>query len=239
MKLVGIDSGGTSCRVVLCDQTGTVLRKCTVPGHNPNADGFDALEESFRQGLSQALTDFGGLSCPLDAIHVGAAGGEGSNRQILEDMLRRLLTAGYPARHALRSLNSLCTLRGKAGAVTVDLAEVHLDTGKIDLYKWGAAPSWLLLPDGMQRIGAFGPPPGISVTDTRESVDKLRLHKEETLIMVSDGVNAGLFCQSADQLLAESTGSLPARILELGSQEGADDATAAVIRLTPIRISET
>ena len=175
------------------------------------------------------------LLCDGMGTGIGAA----EEARAAGDMLRRLLTAGYPARHALRSLNSLCTLRGKAGAVTVDLAEVHLDTGKIDLYKWGAAPSWLLLPDGMQRIGAFGPPPGISVTDTRESVDKLRLHKEETLIMVSDGVNAGLFCQSADQLLAESTGSLPARILELGSQEGADDATAAVIRLTPIRISET
>lgn len=155
------------------------------------------------------------------------------------DMLRRLLSAGYPARHALRSLNSIYTLRGKAGAVTVDLAEIHLDTGKIDLYKWGAAPSWLLLPGGVQRIGTFGPPPGISVAEAQESVDKLRLHRDETLIMVSDGVNAGPICQHADQLLAESTGSLPARILELGSQEGADDATAAVIRLTPIHIAET
>ena len=49
--LIGIDSGGTSCRVVLCDQTGRVLEKCTVPGHNPNADGFDALEQSLRRGL--------------------------------------------------------------------------------------------------------------------------------------------------------------------------------------------
>ena len=75
MKLIGIDSGGTSCRAVLCDETGKVLRKCTVPGHNPNADGFDALEESFRQGLSEVLADFDGLSWELAAIHVGAAGG--------------------------------------------------------------------------------------------------------------------------------------------------------------------
>ena len=74
MKLIGIDSGGTSCRVVLCDETGKVLANCTVPGHNPNADGFDALEESFRQGLSNVLADFDGLSCAIDAIHVGAAG---------------------------------------------------------------------------------------------------------------------------------------------------------------------
>jgi len=154
------------------------------------------------------------------------------------DMLRRLLLAGYPASYALRSLNSLCTLRGKAGAVTIDLAEIRLDNGKVTVYKWGAAPSWLLLNTGAERIGTFGPPPGISVTDTRETVDKLSLRKGEILVMVSDGVNAGAICTNAQQLLQEPPGSLAAKILELGSQEGTDDATAAVLRLTPIRISQ-
>ena len=173
------------------------------------------------------------LLCDGMGTGIGAA----EEAKAAGDMLRRLLTAGYPARYALRSLNSLCTLRGKAGAVTVDLAEIRLDNGKVSLYKWGAAPSWLLLPTGAERIGAFGPPPGISVTDTTESVDKLSLKRGETLIMVSDGVNAGAICQNAEALLGESTGSMPAKILEMGTQEGADDATAAVIRLTPLHIS--
>ncbi len=46
------------------------------------------------------------------------------------DMLRRLLAAGYPPEYALRTVNSLCALRGKAGAVTIDLAELRLDTGR-------------------------------------------------------------------------------------------------------------
>ena len=58
MKLVGIDSGGTSCRVVLCDETGKVLANCTVPGHNPNADGFDALFQ---------------MQCPRVAVFIDAA----------------------------------------------------------------------------------------------------------------------------------------------------------------------
>ena len=102
----------------------------------------------------------------------------------------------------------------------------------------GRGPSWLLLSTGAERIGAFGPPPGLSVMDARETVDKLSLRRGETLVMVSDGVNAGAICANAQELLQEPMGSLAARILELGSQEGADDATAATVRLIPIHISE-
>ena len=63
--------------------------------------------------------------------------------QLAGNILRKLLSAGYPPEHALRSLNSLCVLQGSAGAVTVDLAELRLDTGKAVLYKWGAAPSYV------------------------------------------------------------------------------------------------
>ena len=169
---------------------------------------------------------------------MGTGNGAAQEAKTAGDMLRRLLMAGYPAQYALRSLNSLCVLRGKAGAVTVDLAEIRLDNGKVNIYKWGAAPSWLLLSTGAERIGAFGPPPGLSVMDARETVDKLSLRRGETLVMVSDGVNAGAICANAQELLQEPMGSLAAKILELGSQEGADDATAATVRLIPIHISE-
>ena len=120
----------------------------------------------------------------------------------------------------------------------MDLAEVRLDSGKVTVYKWGAAPSWLLLNTGAERIGAFGPPPGLSVTDCRETVDKLSLRRGETLVLVSDGVNAGAICAHAPLLREEPAGSMAAKILELGSQEGTDDATAAVIRLTPIHVKQ-
>ena len=165
---------------------------------------------------------------------MGTGSGAAQEARIAGDMLRQLLCAGYPAQYALRSLNSLCTLRGRAGAVTVDLAEIRLDTGKVHVYKWGAAPSWLLLPSGAERIGNFGPPPGISVTDGRETVDKLSLRHGEMLVLVSDGVGGGVIEAHHAALLQESVGALPAKIIELGCQEGTDDATAVVVRLTPL-----
>ncbi len=132
MILAGIDSGGTSCRVAVCDQTGRVLKKCTVSGHNPNADGFDALEESLRKCLTQALDPYGGLDCPLDALHMGAAGGEGENKRRLEEILRRLLPS---ARQITVSSDALIAL--SAGLGRKDGGVLIAGTGSIGFIRKG------------------------------------------------------------------------------------------------------
>ncbi len=149
-------------------------------------------------------------------------------------MLRKLLMAGFPAAHALRSLNSLCTLRSGAGAVTVDLAELHLQTGRVTVYKWGAAPSYLLTSTGPERLGQPGLPPGLSVTEFRETVDQVSMGRGELLVLFSDGVEAEAAIPDRADLTGESPGALAARFLELGKGDGADDATAAVVRLMPV-----
>ena len=154
---------------------------------------------------------------------------EGSHASTL---LKKLLTAGFPPEYALRTLNSLCALRGLAGAVTVDLAQLQLDTGKVNLYKWGAAPSYLLTGLGVEKIGTASPPPGLSVTDTRETVERLSLRRRELLVLCSDGVGGedAIRCWYDND---ESPGELAARILESGKLNGGDDATVAVVRLVP------
>lgn len=142
MMLAGIDSGGTSCRVVVCDGQGRVLQKCTVPGHNPNADGFDALEESLRQGLTQALEGLGGLDCPLEALHMGAAGGEGENKSRLEAILRGLLPA---ARRVAVSSDGLIAL--SAGLGRKDGGVLIAGTGTVGFLRKG---------DSLLRFGGWG-----------------------------------------------------------------------------------
>ena len=165
---------------------------------------------------------------------MGTGSAAASEAQTAGNLLRRLLMAGYPAQYALRSLNSLCALRGRAGTVTLDLAEFRLDTGKVSVYKWGAAPSWLLLPTGPEQIGAGGIPPGMSVTDTRETVDNLTMRHGEVLVVLSDGVDAAAALKNAAAYLQEPAGTLAARLLERGRGDGMDDATVAVIRLDPL-----
>ena len=152
-------------------------------------------------------------------------------------ILHRLLSVGYPAEYALRTLNSLCTLRGRAGAVTVDLAQIDLQTGKVILYKWGAAPSYLLFGAGAEKIGTAGAPPGLSVTGTREMVDRLSLRRGETLILLSDGVDGEAAMRRVQDLADGTPGEMASRVLQYGRGSGCDDATAAVIRLSPLTMS--
>lgn len=148
-------------------------------------------------------------------------------------LLRQMLLAGFPAEHALESLNSLLALRGTAGAVTVDLTELRLDSGIACVYKWGAAPSWVLTRGGAQKIGTATPPPGLSVGEDRVRAEKLSLRRGEVLIMLSDGVDGEGIQHLLDLSPDAPPGELAAEILERGCDGAQDDATAAVIRLRP------
>ena len=148
-------------------------------------------------------------------------------------MVRQLLAAGFPAEHAFRSVNSLLALRGQAGAVTLDLAEIRLDTGKASVYKWGAAPSWVLRRKGAERIGTATPPPGLSLTQTRETVVRLSLRHGEMLILVTDGAEAEPLLRHSELAMDAPPGELAGRIIRESRKKGEDDATAAVLRLRP------
>lgn len=169
------------------------------------------------------------LLCDGMGTGLGAAQ-EGHTAAVL---LRQMLTAGFPAEHGLRTINSILALRGSAGAVTMDLAEIRLDTGTAAIYKWGAAPSWVLYRSGAEKIGTATPPPGISVSETREAVEKLSLRRGEVLILLSDGVDGEDALRRSDLTPDAPPGELAAKILERGCGNGEDDATAAVIRLRP------
>ena len=167
-----------------------------------------------------------GMGTGLGAAQEGQSAGE---------LLRQMLTAGFPPEHAFRSINSILTLRGQAGAVTLDLAEVRLDSGKVTVYKWGAAPSWLLKASGAEKIGTATPPPGICVADARELVVRLSLRRGEMLILFSDGMEAGE-CLCRGSFWPVSPGELAERLIEECRLEE-DDATVAVMRLQPRQLS--
>jgi serine/threonine protein phosphatase PrpC len=177
---------------------------------------------------------FAGTECKYyvllcDGMGTGAEAAR--EAQNVGNMLRRLLSAGYPAEAALRSVNSLCALQGKAGAVTVDLAELRLDTGRAVLYKWGAAPSYVISRGEPIKIGTAAPPPGLSVTDGRETVERLSLRRGETLVLLSDGAGGEESLRRNWMDFSSPAGELAAKILQSSQSADADDATVAVVRL--------
>ena len=169
------------------------------------------------------------LLCDGMGTGLGAAE-EGRNAG---NLIRSMLKSGFPPEYVIQNINSILVLRGQAGAVTVDLAELRLDTGKATLYKWGAAPSYLVKGGRAEKIGTATPPPGISMGETREAVRRLSLSRGEVLILISDGVDGEAALHHLAWTQDISTGALAEQILEKGRGKTEDDATAAVLRLRP------
>lgn len=149
-------------------------------------------------------------------------------------LLKKMLTAGLSPQQAFRSINSILVLRGQAGMVTLDLAELELTTGRGRLYKWGAAPSWLLDQERMERIGYATPPPGISVCREQESVYRFSLSRGETLILLSDGADIQEAVLRGKLGWDMAPAELAETILKFSRIRSEDDSTAAVLRLCPI-----
>lgn len=178
------------------------------------------------------VSAFPGVGCRYyvalcDGMGTGLGASEQSDRA--SELIRQMLTAGMTPGAVLGSVNSQLALTDRGGAVTVDLAEIRADTGRVWLYKWGAGPSWLLKKRGFIQVGASGPPPGLGVSAGRENMQSVYLGGGDVLVMASDGVDP----RSTDRWAAArdmEPGALAERILqEGGSRE--DDATVAVIRL--------
>ena len=164
---------------------------------------------------------------------MGTGPGAAEEGKTAAALLQGMLTGGFPPEHALRSLNSLLALRGRAGAVTVDLAALSLDTGAGVVYKWGAAPSYLLRRDSAEKIGTAGPPPGIRGGDVRDQQIRLSLRRGETLIILSDGVDGEGVRRLAVTRDAGPLGEMADRLLDAGAEDASDDATLALVRLRP------
>ena len=194
-------------------------------------------KETVNGDRCQAFPGAGGRYYVLLCDGMGTGMGAAQEGQTALTMLQQMLSAGFPAEYALRSINSLCCLRGRAGAVTMDLAELHLDTGKAIVYKWGAAPSVVLRGTAAEKIGTAGPPPGLDLKGTRETVDRLSLRRGEALILMSDGVEVEEVLRSGWIAPGEPLGEFAAKLLAAYAEEGSDDATVAAIRLHPTSLS--
>lgn len=162
---------------------------------------------------------------------MGTGPGAVQEGQQAGNMLRKLLSCGFPPEHALSSLNSLCALRDRAGAVTVDLAQIALDTGRVTLYKWGAAPSYLVSYEGVKKLGTVSPPPGMWVSGGLEVRCSLTLRKGQMLLLVSDGIREEQVLESCKDSVSPSV--LAEALLKASTSQ--DDATVVTVQLHPAK----
>lgn len=170
----------------------------------------------------------------------GMGSGPEANREstLAVRLLEQLLQAGVESRQALTTLSSALALRGEeaGGFTTVDLLELDLFTGEGELYKLGAAPTYVKKKEGVQRLSGASLPAGLGEGDSLPLDHfSLRLAPGDSVLMVSDGVCGGEEDGWVRERLAAFDGASPkdlARDLITGSpQQATDDSTALVIRL--------
>ena len=180
---------------------------------------------SFRVGARYYLMLCDGMGTGAEAAR------ESGQAQTLVQSLAQL---GFDAADALQMLNELYILRGDGAFSTVDLLQLDLVSGEGCLYKWGAAPSYLVLGDGTVRtLGSVTAPPGLGVGQTQQAqCIPVSLREGELLALLSDGVEAEqaqVFLTNAPHLSPRQTAN---GLVFRGSRE--DDRSAAALRLHPV-----
>ena len=170
----------------------------------------------------------------------GMGSGPDANREssLAVRLLEQFLQAGVEPRHALSTLSSALALRGEetGGFTTVDLLQVDLFSGEGQLFKLGAAPSYVKKGSAVQRLSGTSLPAGLAEGE-QGALDQftLKLAPGDTVLMVSDGICGAGEDQWVKDKLAQFDGASPkdlARELITDSpKEVTDDRTALVIRI--------
>ena len=167
-----------------------------------------------------------------DGMGTGQAAGREAANAI--ELLRTLLQCGAEPIDALQVLNGIYILRDDGGFSTVDLLQADLVTGEAELFKWGAAPSYLKKKGEVEKIGTASLPPGLGAGEEHQPTGtKLSLARGELLVLVTDGAGG----EAAERFIRQYGGSSPKElasgVVSCSSVQGEDDRTAAVLALRP------
>ena len=152
--------------------------------------------------------------------------------------LEQLLQAGVDARRALTTLSPALALRGEetGGFTTVDLLQLDLFTGEGELYKLGAAPTYIKKGGSVQRLSGRSLPAGLAEGEA-SALDRfsLRLVPGDCVLMVSDGVCSGAEDGWLRERLTQFDGTSPKdlarELVTRDLKDATDDRTALVVRI--------
>ena len=146
--------------------------------------------ESVSGDCASTFEDGDGRLCLL--LSDGMGSGEEARREsaMTVRLLERFLRSGVEPAPALATLNSALGLRAEEtdSFATVDLMTLSLKNGEGELYKSGAAPSYIKHGDRVRRVSCSCLPAGLAEDATPPEQTHLRLESGSFFVMVTDGV---------------------------------------------------
>ena len=190
-------------------------------------------------GDSKAVFEAEDRLCLL--LSDGMGSGEAARREsaLAVHLLERFLRAGIDAQPALKTLNSALALREtETGSfTTVDLLQLSLKSGEGELYKYGAAPSYIKRGGTVRRVTCSCLPAGLQECSQPPEVTHLRLEAGTFFVMITDGVADATSDEWLQNLLAGWQGENPQLLVSailadsIERTQEADDAGVVALYL--------
>ena len=156
-------------------------------------------------------------------------------------ILERFLRSGVRAETAVRMLNDLFLLKNEddTGCATVDLVSINLFTGAANMFKYGAAPTYLRRDDEIRRVRGKSLAVGLG-TPPFHAPDhiKMELKPGYLAVMVSDGVVSSVDDGWLEDIVLDFEGENPRGLSKTLIDEAArksgkdDDMTVIAIEVS-------
>ena len=171
------------------------------------------------------LPQVGGRAALLLADGMGVGSPAAVDAGLCTELLERLITAGASPQPALRLVSAaLLSGGGEERLCTVDAAILDLFTCRLDLYKAGAAPTYVLRQGRAAAIETPSLPVGI-LDGAEAERTTLSLAEGDLVVMVSDGVTdsgAGWIPSELNALAAEPLDQLCSGLLDAAAARRTD-----------------
>lgn len=194
------------------------------------------LRRQYRGRLADTRAQAAGQYAQLSD---GMGCGEEARREsaLAVRLLERFLRAGVETSGALKTLNSALTLRAEVSEsfTTIDLLTLSLRDGAAEVYKYGAAPSYVKRGARVRRITGSCLPAGLQSADTRPETTGFTLEKGSFFVMLSDGVadvnDDGWLMALLEKFQGDDPQALASAILAAGRERRGGDDDCAVLAL--------
>jgi stage II sporulation protein E len=169
---------------------------------------------------------------------MGCGGSASLDSAMAVGLMSRLVQAGADYNSALQMVNSALLVKsGEESLATLDVAVIDLHSGKTDLYKAGAAPTFVRRGKRAGSVESISSPAGI-LNGVSFEHSTLAIKEGDWLVLVSDGATAAgvdWICEEVERFEGENPNNLAAkleRMARLRRSDGRrDDITVICVRL--------
>lgn len=134
------------------------------------------------------FVDARGRAHMLVSDGMGSGGKAAIDAAMTVSLLTKLINAGFEFDAALKMVNSALLVKSNEESLaTVDIACVDLYTGKTEILKAGAAPSYVMRSSTVGKVEEMSMPAGI-LRGVEFKKSSMTLCEDDFIVMISDGV---------------------------------------------------